>query len=567
MKTSSTGGFTDSVSNISSGSSSTYLLHQPTTLSNSTGFNSVKNNTGLLNNNKVNAGIYSHGLTNLTGITGLSHSGFPQTSSFTKQNFPNYYGNSHILNNNITNSYSCTYNSQINLAYYQQQQKNLSQYKTVTNTTLPYHSNLLQCNNQNFNNKSVINDAKKGDEVKKAMYTIKDIPEMTVGSFLSNKNMQQMYFDHIKNPGKEPESLPITSINNSMEVKQVIVKPPVKTNPVTSVNQVSQVTPGNQLRTSLNPTINTMLNSTSNPIMNSSVTPTLPTLTQINQMAQMGTLNRVVNVTPGVRKQKNVNHTQYTPNFHQIQPQPEIPPNTPKGFYIPSSGEKNSQLAASNTNNTNNVINPNHIGMNKQKNQNINITIPNYPSVTNFNIQNYNFNNFNSNMPTSTTSFSTQQITTSNSTPELDSNKFASSNLNLTTASGKSINIQKTSTIPKNNALVKTGQKLRVNLTETPNTLESTNLFSKDFIPLKSSNMTEDAPESLKHYIVRSFEKCQNEKDRKKCEQALQRIISNAKKKGQLHTRNWNKFLLPKLPNEIEENVKNSKIFINFFHN
>ena len=43
---------------------------------------------------------------------------------------------------------------------------------------------------------------------------------MTVGNFLANKNMQQLYFSYVKNPGKEGE-VPLP-----LEVTQVIEKPP-----------------------------------------------------------------------------------------------------------------------------------------------------------------------------------------------------------------------------------------------------------------------------------------------------------------------------------------------------
>jgi hypothetical protein len=401
--------------------------------------------------------------------------------------------------------------------YYQQQQKNFANLnKPVLNSSLPYHSNLPQCN-QNFNNlKQTINNdpLKKVDEIRKNTYTIKDIPDMTVGSFLSNKNMQQMYFSYVKNPGKEPEGMPMQPPlpSTSFEVTQIIEKPAIKTH---------------------------------------NHTPNL-----INQSLRM--MNTI--------KPNTANQSQYSPHVHTLQNQnQDIPQNTPKGFYMPSSGEiKNTQ--------TNQALIPNNLNQNNQTQQGFSkqnsqtkqpIHIPDYPSVTNFNIQNYNFNNYNTNVPLST-SFSTQQFTSSANSGNItqnniDSANFASSNLNLTTASGKSINIQKTSTIPKNNALVKT--KLRITLPDSSDSL----MFEKDFIPIKTSSTSSETPESLKNYIVRSFEKCSNDSSRKRCEQALQRIISNAKKKGQMTTRNWYKFPLPKLPGEIEDIVNNSiLLFIKF---
>jgi len=521
------------------------------------GFNS-------LNNNKLTQGGYNPGGSQVSSVP---------TGSLNKQNYQNYYNNNQYVNSTMTNNYANNYSSNLiyfNLDYYQQQQKNLN-YKTVNNTTIPYHSNLPQCN-QNFNNlkQTLSNDPNKKDEVKKPTYSIKDMPEMTVGSFLSNKNMQQMYFSYVKNPGKEPEA----GVTIPMEVTQVIEKAPINTkiNQVTTsnINQINSMTQVNQVNqlNQVNQMNKVNIKNPSNP-HTQNTRPHMNTVSNVNHMNNMNTVNAIK-----ASQQLNQNY------------QNQKEENTPKGFYTPSPGEvKNIQPSQSNQPLLNTNINPNQnnnlnqpqqgLGFSKQKTINTmttmnTIQMPSYPSVTNFNIQNYNFNNYNTNMPPNVnqqfTNVNNLNSTTSTSntnnvnSPEFDSAKFASSNLNLTTASGKSINIQKTSTIPKNNALVKTaGQKLRVNLNpDTGNT--DTSLFNQDFIPLKSNSISSDSPDTLKSYIVRSFEKCSNDNDRKKCEQALQRIISNAKKKGQLTTRNWNKFPLPKLPGELEDNVNCSKI-------
>ena len=289
-----------------------------------------------------------------------------------------------------------------------------------------------------------------------------------------------------------------------------------------------------------------------------------------------------------------INALKQNPQYMQMQENP----NAPKGFYTPPNNleNKHSQEMATSPQSMNN-INNNQQGFSSQPktkinpNTNINqMQMPSYPSVTNYNIQNYNFNNYNTNAPSSNNStailhtpinqnksYKQQFISNHSKSPSPDeSNKFSKSNLNLTTAKGKSINISKTATIPINNALKKTGQKLRVNLSGIEK--DSSDIFSNDFIPLKTYNNSgisgiylhlnnidvgdTEASESLKNYIQRSFDKCANENDRKKTEQALQRIILNAKKKGQLIMRNWTKFPLPKLPNEIEDMVNNSIYFI-----
>jgi hypothetical protein len=71
---------------------------------NAAGFNTIQNNPSLLNNNnKVGQNFYNPG----APVPNMNQTGYPQTSSYTKQNYQNYYNNTHVVNNSTGNiSYS-----------------------------------------------------------------------------------------------------------------------------------------------------------------------------------------------------------------------------------------------------------------------------------------------------------------------------------------------------------------------------------------------------------------------------------------------------------------------------
>jgi hypothetical protein len=60
----------------------------------------------------------------------------------------------------------------------------------------------------------------------------------------------------------------------------------------------------------------------------------------------------------------------------------------------------------------------------------------------------------------------------------------------------------------------------------------------------------------LNKYIQRSYEKCKSEFDIQKCKVKLTKIINAAIQKGDMNTRDWNKFPLPDLPSD-EDNIVN----------
>lgn len=66
----------------------------------------------------------------------------------------------------------------------------------------------------------------------------------------------------------------------------------------------------------------------------------------------------------------------------------------------------------------------------------------------------------------------------------------------------------------------------------------------------KSDGFDKDFPESLKDYVERAFAKCQNPKEKAMIEKSLKSIITNARMRGEIYTRNWKTFSLPTLPRE-----------------
>ena len=67
---------------------------------------------------------------------------------------------------------------------------------------------------------------------------------------------------------------------------------------------------------------------------------------------------------------------------------------------------------------------------------------------------------------------------------------------------------------------------------------------------LKNDGFDKDFPESLKDYVERAFSKCQNPKEKTMIEKNLKSIITNARMRGEIYTRNWKTFNLPTLPRE-----------------
>lgn len=59
---------------------------------------------------------------------------------------------------------------------------------------------------------------------------------------------------------------------------------------------------------------------------------------------------------------------------------------------------------------------------------------------------------------------------------------------------------------------------------------------------------------SLSNYVKKSFEKCQNDKERQIIEKALKKILNNAKLRGEYETRNWDNCPIPLLPREAKVN-------------
>jgi hypothetical protein len=192
-------------------------------------------------------------------------------------------------------------------------------------------------------------------------------------------------------------------------------------------------------------------------------------------------------------------------------------------------------------------------------------TTYNYSTVTNFNINNYNFN---------------QNIPSSAATPSIPSNlSLFNNNNNLQTISKISkppvLNNSFLNPQPQNNAskpIPATLQELHyhknVNLANMNSNnrfvvgniaAEETTITTEKEIKKKETTINGELPDTLKQYIEKSFNKCRTEEERKKCGKILQKIITSSQKKDQLFSRSWEKYPLPQLPWEIEENTKKSK--------
>lgn len=191
---------------------------------------------------------------------------------------------------------------------------------------------------------------------------------------------------------------------------------------------------------------------------------------------------------------------------------------------------------------------------------NNNLSIPQssqITNVTNYNIHNYNYNfntiNPTDNIPQTNSLDNSVILQTKSVAPQLN---IGPNNQNKTVTSNK-------------------GNVINLN-----NNLNTININSKNSSilgqPQVSSNSgntnitknqatkSGEFSEPLQKYIHRSYEKCKSENDRQKCQKALLKIINAALKKGDLNTRDWNKFPLPVLPNETNEDVglKTEKIVL-----
>ena len=190
----------------------------------------------------------------------------------------------------------------------------------------------------------------------------------------------------------------------------------------------------------------------------------------------------------------------------------------------------------------------------------------NYSTVTNYNISNYNFNQ---NIPNPSTiipsnlslynSNNNLQMISKISKPPVLNSSFLNPQPTIANkpipANLQELNYQKNVNMANQNSMGRF-------ISNNPIILE-TCIIEKDNIKksLKDNNSAaKELPDSLKQYIEKSFGKCRTEDERKKCERILQKIITSAQKKEQLFSRNWEKYPLPQLPWEIEENTKKSTL-------
>ena len=190
----------------------------------------------------------------------------------------------------------------------------------------------------------------------------------------------------------------------------------------------------------------------------------------------------------------------------------------------------------------------------------------NYSTVTNYNISNYNFNQ---NMPSATSTIPSN-LSVYNSSNNLQMISKISKPPVLNSSFLNTQPIIPNKPIPAN--LQELNYKKNVNqanynstgrfILSNPTVVETANEKDSKKKSLKDNNSAaKELPDTLKQYIEKSFGKCRTEEERKKCERILQKIITSAQKKDQLFTRNWDKYPLPQMSWEIEENTKKSKIY------
>lgn len=131
-----------------------------------------------------------------------------------------------------------------------------------------------------------------------------------------------------------------------------------------------------------------------------------------------------------------------------------------------------------------------------------------------------------------------------------NTSRFSSSNnSNTGFSTGFSSNVvgqyNTSSTIPKTNTINNNNIQ---NITNAP----QSNIIRQS---IPQSQPTKSCfSESLNKYIERAYKKCKNEEDIKKCKDSLMKVIQASTKKGDLHTRDFNKFPLPILPSEAKAN-------------
>jgi hypothetical protein len=118
---------------------------------------------------------------------------------------------------------------------------------------------------------------------------------------------------------------------------------------------------------------------------------------------------------------------------------------------------------------------------------------------------------------------------------------------------------------------IQTGQRGNFpNLTNMTNMTSTTTMGNNNFSNIGKSSTHEQAAtnkssgfsDSLNNYIKKAYEKCKTEADFKKCKESLMKIIQNALKKGDLHTRDFSKTPLPILPTEENKPTVDTNFYI-----
>jgi len=72
----------------------------------------------------------------------------------------------------------------------------------------------------------------------------------------------------------------------------------------------------------------------------------------------------------------------------------------------------------------------------------------------------------------------------------------------------------------------------------------------------KTAKQNDDLPPSLRDYVFKSYQKCLNSGEQKAMEKMLTEEMGKATRSGTLHSRDWSRYPLPKLPRDVDQKKK-----------
>jgi hypothetical protein len=145
-------------------------------------------------------------------------------------------------------------------------------------------------------------------------------------------------------------------------------------------------------------------------------------------------------------------------------------------------------------------------------------------------------------------------VITFNKTPTTTENLNSNQNIKSNTNTNMNMNFIKSNTFNSSapQTLTQTGNTFTSNKTSGISISSTGNILNKPIATATTpATKAGEFSDSLQKFIGRAYEKCKNDLDRTKCENALMKIMSAALKKGDLNTRDWSKHPLPIFPSEM----------------